>query len=220
MVEAEAESAPEIYDSLPYYDNDLERYPNLKEIVEKEFAKEPKPPATLHPKAPPEINLFANNPLLAAEMIRVEKQEPLNALDTSRYQVPAPLGKDATVEDWEKAVKNARAQMEHQGLRASNVSLLQNYGANAWRVHNYLLEADAVLLEKQAEELKERVTDINRSRKNFQLKLGEQLTAQERKWTESISTILQLELANSALESEIEGLKEKERELSEIVDSV
>jgi len=52
-------NASEIYDSLPYYDNDLEEFPNLKEIVEKEFAKAPKAPSNLHPKVPPEINLFA-----------------------------------------------------------------------------------------------------------------------------------------------------------------
>lgn len=56
---AEEESAPEIYDSLPYYDNDLEKYPNLKEVVDKEFARVPKPPTSLHPKVPPEVNLFA-----------------------------------------------------------------------------------------------------------------------------------------------------------------
>jgi Breast carcinoma amplified sequence 2 (BCAS2) len=55
----EEENAPEIYDSLPYYDNELEKHPELKEIVEKEFAKAPKLPTTLHPKVPPEPNLFA-----------------------------------------------------------------------------------------------------------------------------------------------------------------
>jgi len=214
---AEEESGPEIYDSLPYYDNDLEQYPNLKEVVEREFATVSKPPTTLHPKVPPEALLFTNNPLLAAELKRVENHEALNAIDSTRYQVPAPLSSDASIEDWEKAVQNARAQMEHQGLRGSNVSLLQNYGANAWRVHNYLLEADATILEKKADQLKERVTEVNRSRKNFQTGLGERLTALERKWTDLISTVLQLELANGALEGEIEGLNAKEQELNAIV---
>lgn len=102
--------------------------------------------------------------------------------------------------------------------RQSNVTLLQNFGANAWRTHNYLLESDATLLEKQLEELKERVVDTNRSRKNFQLGLGDRLTGLERKWTDLISTVLQLELANASLESEVEGLKAKEMELKSIVE--
>lgn len=48
-----------IFDSLPYYDNDLEQFPILKEKVERELAREGKPPQTLHPKVPPEPTLFA-----------------------------------------------------------------------------------------------------------------------------------------------------------------
>ncbi len=48
-----------IFDSLPYYDNELEQYPILKEKVEKELAREGKPPQTLHPNVPPEPTLFA-----------------------------------------------------------------------------------------------------------------------------------------------------------------
>ena len=49
----------EIFDSLPYYDNDLELFPILKQKVEQEFAREPKPPQTLHPRVPPQPKLFA-----------------------------------------------------------------------------------------------------------------------------------------------------------------
>lgn len=49
----------EIFDSLPYYDDDLEKYPLLKEKVERELNREPKPPQTLHPRVPPAISLFA-----------------------------------------------------------------------------------------------------------------------------------------------------------------
>ena len=48
-----------IFDSLPYYDNELEQYPILKEKVERELAREGRPPQTLHPKVPPEPTLFA-----------------------------------------------------------------------------------------------------------------------------------------------------------------
>jgi pre-mRNA-splicing factor SPF27 len=49
----------EIFDSLPYYDNDLELYPSLKLKVEQELAREPKPPQSLHSRVPPPITLFA-----------------------------------------------------------------------------------------------------------------------------------------------------------------
>lgn len=55
-----------VFDSLPYYDNDLEQYPVLREKVEKELAREPKPPQTVHPLIPPPLELFkvgCRNPL-------------------------------------------------------------------------------------------------------------------------------------------------------------
>lgn len=48
-----------IFDSLPYYDNDYEQDPSLKEKAEKLIAKEIKPREGLHPKVPPPITLFA-----------------------------------------------------------------------------------------------------------------------------------------------------------------
>ena len=47
-----------VFDSLPYYDNDFELYPILKEKVDNEFAREPKPPQTMHPRVPPPPELF------------------------------------------------------------------------------------------------------------------------------------------------------------------
>lgn len=52
-------SSSYIPDSLPYYDNDLENTPGLKEKVDRELAKEGKPPQELHPSVPPAFELFA-----------------------------------------------------------------------------------------------------------------------------------------------------------------
>ena len=40
----------------------------------------------------------------------------LSPLDTTRYQLPAPT-KPENEEEWDAALKNARAQLEHQRLR-------------------------------------------------------------------------------------------------------
>lgn len=54
-------------------------------------------------------------------------------------------------------------------FRHANLQLLQQYGGNAWKVHNYLLEADAKAVEADLEVLKNRVTEVNRDRKNSQV---------------------------------------------------
>ncbi|KAI0815293.1 breast carcinoma amplified sequence 2 [Irpex lacteus] len=211
---AEEGQTPVIFDSLPYYDNDLERDPTLKEKAERLIARELKTQKELHPKVPPPLNLFSKNPLLQAELARVESHQPLPPLDTTRYQLPGPNSNNATEEEWEAAVKNAHAQLEHQRLRQTNLALLQNYGSNAWRIHNYQLEHNAKLLEKTLEGLKQLTVEVNRDRKNFQTTTGAQLTSLETKWTELISNVLQIEMANVALEAEIDRLNKKEVELA------
>lgn len=132
-----------IPDALPYYDNDLDQIPGLKEKVDRELAKEGKPPQGLHPRVPPAFELFAvrtpacfshkgyslnmflcqNNPLLQAEIQRVEAREPLPPLDTIRYQLPAPTSAEPTDEEWQDALKNAYAQQEHQVVRCVSSSV-------------------------------------------------------------------------------------------------
>ncbi|KAF8140028.1 breast carcinoma amplified sequence 2 [Boletus edulis] len=197
-----------VFDSLPYYDNDLELYPFLKE--------KPKPPQTMHPLVPPPLELFKSNSLLAAELARVEAHYPLPPLDTVRYQLPAPTSSPATDEGWREAIRNAHAQLEHQRLRHTNLALLQTYGQNAWRINNYLLEETAKQSEKGLEELKQLTTELNRERKNSQTRYGAQLTTLETRWTELLSSILQIEMANVALEGEVERLRTKEGEMASL----
>lgn len=109
---------------------------------------------------------------------------------------------------------------------------MQAYGPNAWKINNYLLESSAIRLEKAVEQLKERTVEVNRERKNAQVEghpiiinlssdttlqthAGTQLTSLETRWTELISNVLQIELANVALEVENAKLAMKEKELAE-----
>lgn len=125
-------------------------------------------------------------------------------------------------------------------LRHTNLTLLQSYGSNAWRIQNYLTEATAKNVERSLEDLQNLVTEVNRDRKNFQVRspslfscwfsvlsldltmifsfcqtrLGDQITSLETRWTELISSILQIEMANIALEVEIDRLNRKEADLA------
>lgn len=50
--------------------------------------------------------------------------------------------------------------------------------------------------------------------RTLQTRLGTQLTSLETRWTELISSILQIEMANVALEGEIDRLNRREAELA------
>ena len=57
-VEDLRKEGPALFDSLPYYDNDLERDPSLKEKAERLIAREMQPQKELHPRVPPPRELF------------------------------------------------------------------------------------------------------------------------------------------------------------------
>ena len=53
----------------------------------------------------------------------------------------------------------------------SNLALLQTYGPNAHRINNYLLEETTKQVEKASEDLKQLTVEVNRERKNDQVRL-------------------------------------------------
>ena len=55
-------------------------------------------------------------------------------------------------------------------FRQTNLTLLQKYGANAWRMHNYLLESTGKKIETSLEALKQLTVEVNRDRKNNQVR--------------------------------------------------
>lgn len=57
--ETETTQAPIIFDSLPYYDNEFERDPTLKDRAEKLIAREGTSKQGLHPRVPPPVTLFS-----------------------------------------------------------------------------------------------------------------------------------------------------------------
>lgn len=81
------------------------------------------------------------------------------------------------------------------------------------------------------EVLKELTVEVNRERKNMQVmspktiswsftesfgmqdRFGNQLDALEKRWTELISSVLQIEMANVALEIEVDRLNKRADEL-------
>ncbi|GAA5969026.1 hypothetical protein JCM8115_000283 [Rhodotorula mucilaginosa] len=216
-------------DSLPYYDNDLEAYPQLRAVLNSQIAVElrsllPKTPSqaptNLAHLPPPRPLPSGSGSLLAEELARVESKRPLRAgeqgLDTTRYAMPFPSEDDLDdVDAWERAYKSSLAQLEHQRLRTVNGTLLQQLGANKWRVENFALENAIQRVENEATESKEVVEGVNRRRKADQEKAGETLARLERRWQELVSGNMQLEIGCFALEEELAVLQARHGELQQ-----
>ena len=161
-------------------------------------------PTNLAHLPPPRPLPSGSGSLLAEELARVESKRPLRAgeqgLDTTRYAMPFPSEDDLDdVDAWERAYKSSLAQLEHQRLRTVNGTLLQQLGANKWRVENFALENAIKRVENEATESKEVVEGVNRRRKADQEKAGETLARLERRWQELVSGNMQLEIGCFAL---------------------
>ncbi|CAG8528200.1 5366_t:CDS:2 [Diversispora eburnea] len=176
-----------IIDSLPYIDREID-YGGVRakvdKLVEQEMRKRP----------------------------TGSKRKPIIEMDTNRYKLPDPEDK-TDLESWKKAVDNSKSQLNHQNLRSYNLELLQKYGANAWRVHNFQLEHELQQYQKTLEEYKQNILELNKQRKSEQLQAGNQIENLELKWTEMIGKTLQVEVACASLETEIQQLKQYEQQL-------
>ncbi|CAO3617375.1 unnamed protein product [Cunninghamella echinulata] len=152
------------------------------------------------------VNLFQTNPILSQEWARVGKKENLAALDETRYELQGPATQ-TNVEGWKKAVDNTKAQLESQAGSMFNLELLQKYGGNAWRVHNYQLESYLKYIQQETENYKNQINDINKERKADQMDAASAIQNLENKWSDLISQNLQVEIACASLESELEELR-------------
>jgi pre-mRNA-splicing factor SPF27 len=66
--------------------------------------------------------------------------------------------------------------------RIINLEIMSEYGAQSWRIYNQTLKTMLDQAEKQLDELKKKIQQINLSRKNEQLYAGNQLRALEQSY--------------------------------------
>lgn len=144
-------------------------------------------------------------------MERVGKGVQLDSFDGSRYGLAEPELDSHS--EWKKSYDSAAIASEYQKLRSSNLELLAALGANAWKLSNYTLDADARSLEQQSEFIRNKVVDINRLRKSEQTKIGDRLNSLEKTWGGLVSNNLELEVATIALEVELAELADREQQL-------
>lgn len=122
------------------------------------------------------------------------------AIDTSRYSLPHPSDDDnSSIESWEKAVDNARAQLEHQRGRLVNLQLVLKYGPASWRAHNEILSAMAQNSEEQVNVLHGDALHVNKERKIIQMRAEQELATS----TYSHRAYMDLVDKNKRLEQEI-----------------
>ena len=159
--------APHIeVDALPYIDsqyNDPEMKARVDSLVQAEM-RTFRPGNYLAHLPEHEVN-FPEDSVLQYEWMRVCEQQPMSKMDTKRYQLePPPPEQRNDPEAWQRAVRNAEAQLEHQSTRLGNLELMQQHGAHQWRAQLNVLDVASAQLKRAAEEVDERIELVNRRR--------------------------------------------------------
>ena len=146
------------------------------------------------------INAF-ETPLMKTELERVASRLPMDNLSMKRYELPPPpAGKMTDVAAWNECVDNSLAQLEHQRTRIANLELMQEYGCDAWKVYNEVLQKLVNQLQERLKELKKHIQEVNWSRKNKQTQVGEKLRQLESQWVGLVSKNFEIEQAIVHLE--------------------
>ncbi|KAJ2040627.1 hypothetical protein GGI01_001078 [Coemansia sp. RSA 376] len=189
-------------DSLPYIDKEYDD-PAIRsqvlEMIQEEMGRM-SPPAI-----PRSTSLFKNSELLRKEYERVKSGRPLPPFDIDRYKLEAP--KEANIDEWQWASDNAASQLEHQSIRLVNLELLQQFGANAWKLSNFQKERMLAVIENATDGYKRTGVDLNKARKYEQVEAGVKLRDLESRWEEGVRQCIEIQVANCQLLAEISKLE-------------
>lgn len=156
----------------------------------------------LEPVLPPlSISAF-ETPLMKAELERVGSRLPMETLSMKRYELPPPpAGKMTDVAAWNECVDNSLAQLEHQRTRIVNLELMSDYGSDAWKTYNEILQRLVNQYQERLKVLKKEIQEVNWSRKNKQTQVGEKLKNLESQWVGLVSKNYEIEQAIVQLEA-------------------
>ncbi|KAJ3410609.1 hypothetical protein HDV05_003559 [Chytridiales sp. JEL 0842] len=199
--------------SLPYIDKEYDD-PALRayvdQLIEQEKVQTPKPSTLLGDSFD---RIFEDNDILKEELLKASQGQKTSAIDTARFRLepPKPTSSSSSPNDqiqpWKAAVDNSKAQLEHQQNRLLNMELINQFGSNAWRLHNFQLEAEVKRLQDEVSKRKVEIQELNKSRKLEQQRAGITLTSLEARWAELVDQNLRLDIANQLLEAEVEAMK-------------
>lgn len=156
----------------------------------------------------PSAPTFGGSQLLQAEFARAMEGAPPRKLDPLARAPAAPTGKDAKrLVAWQEAARNAEAQLEHAKREVAALELLQEFGGAAWRVANRDTEKIANALSERHAAGRKQVDAVNQARKRRLDPHRPRFAALGRKWAETASNNLHLEVACAQLERDVKRLR-------------
>ena len=192
--------------ALPYVDDlGADWRPRVDQLVAEEMRRMPKRGKDyLESLAPAKALDLEAMALVREELARVERGESMPIPDTLRYRLdPPPQNKRSDVDAWGAAIDNARAQLEHQATRVTNLELGLKYAPAAWRARNAWAEATLKSYEEELARAKTAVNELNVQRKLQQEAAAKEFTQLEKEWYATTRKCFAIESAILDLEAQL-----------------
>lgn len=143
--------------------------------------------------------------LMRNEFQRIENGVRMDTISTKRYELPAPpAGKLGEIQAWQESADNSLAQLEHQSIRSLNLELMNKYGTETWKVALEVMIGMSAKAQRELQELKKEIQDVNWKRKSKQLQTGDKLNNLNQQWVSLVSGNFEIEQAISILEQKIQ----------------
>lgn len=157
----------------------------------------------------PTLNITAfETDLMRNEYQRIESGQRMETMNTKRYELPGPpAGNRGEILAWQEAVNNSFAQLEHQSIRTMNLELMDKYGTETWKSALEIMVQMSAKAQKQLQEIKKEIQDVNWSRKSKQLQTGEKLSQLQSQWVSMVSCNYEIEQAVLNLEHQIANIR-------------
>ena len=157
----------------------------------------------LHPSLFPlsEVNFSES---FSREIARAGAKKPIEGgIDVSRYEAPDPPTADASQNTWQGVLRSAYISNTYLSGRYANLTLLDEFGKNAWLVGNSQMEQILQDLEQELVRIKGEVENVNKARKQAQESSKGELLALEETWKSGIGKILEIQVATDQLRQSI-----------------
>ncbi|XP_064459553.1 pre-mRNA-splicing factor SPF27-like [Ornithodoros turicata] len=199
-----------IVDALPYIDQGYDE-PGIREAVMAMVEEETRRyrPTKNYLEHLPQLSFHQfETEILKTEYERLQARQPMEMMSMKRYELPQPpAGKTTDVASWNECVDNSYAQLEHQSTRIANLELMSKYGCEAWKHYNAALVQMLHQMQKQLQDLRKQIQEVNWRRKTSQTEGGEKLKNLEANWVGLVSKNYEIERACVELEKEIASLE-------------
>jgi pre-mRNA-splicing factor SPF27 len=195
-----------VHDSLPYIDPEPTpaQRAAAQALIDAELQLQDSSPSTTkissHPSLPA-LRPSTLTPLLTLEMERISSNAPLTSIDLTRYE--SPTSSNAASPPTPQTLTRAHIAQTYLHLRTQHLTLLSQFGKNAWLISNAQSEDVLRGLEMELELTKREIDNVVLERRGLQEGKRGEIEGLGMMWKRGVGRVLETESAAEGVRGEV-----------------